>query len=99
MRHIAATWGFTREGAIWHAKNCKLIDADVAESLVADPARSTTVSGLSTDFEQPPARHNAESLGLDVSMLVEGYISDLVLRAYKAEAISRGRAQEILTMD
>jgi hypothetical protein len=92
---LAYDWGFTYEGAVWHAKNIELISDDEAQRLIAE-RRQATVQPL---FEQPVARDLLTDYcdPSELSALVHGLVSDLARASYEAGLISRGRAREILT--
>lgn len=97
VAEIAATWGFTGMGAVWHAKNCELIPAAAAERLAHDPA----VAGLAPadhDFERERTSR-WDALGadpVDVTSLCAGLIAELALEAADKGAITINRAHEIL---
>lgn len=97
---IAREWGFTLEGAVWHAKNIELIETGTAEELLADVAwrsRSTRIPG---NWEPALHRDDPRDHGLDVETgpLIGGLLQDLVLQALRIGAISAGRAGELLTI-
>ncbi|MCX4244751.1 helix-turn-helix domain-containing protein [Paraliomyxa miuraensis] len=97
---IAREWGFTLEGAVWHAKNVGIIDAETTEQLLANVAwrsRSTRIPG---NWEPELPRDDPRDHGLDVevSPIVSGLLQDLVLQAHRSGAISSGRAREILAL-
>jgi hypothetical protein len=96
VKNLAYTWGFTFEGAVWHAKNLKLIGPDDATMLIAERRTAT----LQPCFERPIRRISLEGLceADEASPVVLGLVSDLVVRAQAEGVISRGRAREILTM-
>lgn len=94
---LAAYWGLSFEGAIWHAKNCRLIHADTADRLAAMdhptglPAdqfeRQETASlWWSTDSELPE----------NPTSLMAGLAARLVMEALEDSLISLGRAKELL---
>ncbi len=93
VRVVGERWGLSAEGAVWHCKNCKLIEADVAEYL------SRNLPKVARDRSLEP---RIERLVLDAaspaepSPLCRGLLSDLVVRAYAADHISIGRARELL---
>jgi Zn-dependent peptidase ImmA (M78 family) len=92
---LARRWGLSWQGAVWHAKNCDLISPAKAESLQSEAERQE----WQDDFErrQPPPGHPTTIAGTAISSLCRGKLSDLVLEALEAGAISRGRALEIVT--
>ncbi|MCB9610800.1 MAG: ImmA/IrrE family metallo-endopeptidase, partial [Polyangiaceae bacterium] len=83
VRELAEGWGFTMEGAAWHAKNCGLIDGESAEAL----AGSGTQIGRGA-FEP----HEPQFLGM-----AGGLILSLVEEAVAKDVISEGRLREILS--
>ncbi len=92
---LANRWGLSWRGATWHAKNCNLIPSSTAEFLIADGGPPQVWQG---DFEQQEARRDQVSLeGIETSLLCRGRLAEIVVEAYEAGAISRGRAREILT--
>jgi Zn-dependent peptidase ImmA (M78 family) len=97
---IAREWGFTLEGAVWHAKNVELVSGDDADALIADVAWRSGRSRIPGAWEPEVARDDPRDHGLDVdvSPLVGGLVQDLVLRAYRLGEISSGRAREILAV-
>jgi Zn-dependent peptidase ImmA (M78 family)/transcriptional regulator with XRE-family HTH domain len=97
---IARDWGFTLEGAVWHAKNIGLVEAEVAEALLADVAWRSRSARIPGNWEPELPRDDPRDHGLDVetSPLVGGLLQDLVLQAYRNGSISAGRAREILTI-
>lgn len=102
---IAAQWGFTVEGAIWHAKNCGVVDDMRAQKLIHDPdfrSRAGTEARAEARkkvWEPEGDYRDPRDLGLDVetSALAGGLIEALVLQAWELGHISAGRVSEILT--
>ncbi len=95
-RELAETWGLTFTGAVWHAKNLKLIDAETADELQRRPHPNVTVGGFEEDLPRtPPAKAGLE---VEATALTSGLLSDLALGACGDGLISRGRAREILTL-
>jgi hypothetical protein len=95
---MAAYWGLSFEGAIWHAKSCGLIRSETAEDL-----RNREIQPI-----LPMDRFEKE--GVDLSLLsahpelqekltplMKGLATKLVLEALDCSAISLGRAKELLT--
>lgn len=107
---LAKRWGLSRQGAVWHAKNCGIITSATAELLAREPrAEIASESGPATEessesradwqdeFEASHSTRSHFSLeGMPTSKLCEGHIADLVGMALEAGAISEGRAREIL---
>lgn len=93
---LAYNWGFTYEGAVWHAKNIELIDDQDAERLIAERRSATVQPMFEGPVERTPVSEYCEPS--DLSSLVHGLVSDLVHASHEAGIISRGRAREILTM-
>jgi Zn-dependent peptidase ImmA (M78 family) len=102
VRQVASHWGLSYIGAVWHAKNCRLINAQTAERLLAEADRPEG-DPWDGDFESGrgagPALGVRERLEPDqtLSPLVDGLAGQLVLDALDAGAISKGRAREILS--
>ncbi len=91
---LGSEWGLSFEGAAWHAKNVGHISNPVAEQLRREPERVP-----SEDFEQDLPRLPSDVCEPEeVSPLVSGLLSDLVIRAYSAEMITAGRARELLLL-
>jgi Zn-dependent peptidase ImmA (M78 family)/transcriptional regulator with XRE-family HTH domain len=91
---LAYGWGFSYEGAAWHAKNLELITPEEASALVRAP-KAVSAPG----FEDPIDRRDPLKLGLEAEAtpLTAGLISDRILLALSNELISRGRAAELLS--
>ncbi|MBI4700000.1 MAG: ImmA/IrrE family metallo-endopeptidase [Deltaproteobacteria bacterium] len=94
VRNIAQQWGFSREGATWHAKSCGVISPEEAEALVKQGDAPTGYC----EWESTPPRLPPSAVGVAdaASPLVEGLVQDLVVRAFQEGAISSGRARELL---
>jgi Zn-dependent peptidase ImmA (M78 family) len=92
---LAYQWGFSYEGAAWHAKNLELVTPEEADALVRSP-KTVAPQG----FEDPIPRPSASRCGLEVSAnpLTSGLISDRILSALANGLISRARAAEMLTL-
>lgn len=99
IERLARHWGFSKHGAIWHAKNCRLISSRIADELYQD--RSATERLWMSDFEGGRTGDATVALAVSselldrVSSLWAGLGAQLVARAYEAGAISAGRAREI----
>jgi Zn-dependent peptidase ImmA (M78 family) len=96
VKDLAYTWGFTLEGATWHAKNLKLISQDDATELVNERRTATLQPSCERPIRRLPVDVILESA--EASPLTRGLVSDLAMRALAEGIISRGRAREILTM-
>jgi transcriptional regulator with XRE-family HTH domain len=94
VAHLAATWGFTWMGAVWHAKNCELIPGPAAERLAHAPA-----FGGPHDFERELPRRwdTSEPESMEVTSLCAGLIGELALDAADKGIITSNRAREILS--
>ena len=92
VRQIALDWGFTYEGAAWHAKNLGHVSVAKARDLTQQRGPRET------NFEPLVVRQPVPDLHLDVeaSRLAKGLISDWTARAFNEGLISAGRAREIL---
>jgi len=96
---LAAYWGLSFEGAIWHAKNCCLIHADTADKLAA---RDLTTVLPADQFErkEPASRRWSVDSGLseNPNSLMEGLAARVVMEALEDTLISLGRAKELLAL-
>jgi len=97
VRLLAAQWGLSFEGAVWHAKNCQVISPEKAEELAK-------VSRPNIPYEQfeassadvPPSRVHS-SLPDRPTDLWEGWATETVLSALDAGYISVALANELLS--
>jgi len=98
VHEMAAYWGVSFEGAIWHAKNCGLIGSEIADDLISRDIQATL----------PMDRFEREGVDLsllsahpelqeNVTPLMKGLATKMVLEALDCSAISLGRAKELLT--
>jgi Zn-dependent peptidase ImmA (M78 family)/transcriptional regulator with XRE-family HTH domain len=94
VRRLAATWGLSFEGAVWHAKNAGLLAALDPDELLTW-AKAASVDG---DFEHVPARHFTPDLveAEDIEPFVVGLLAELVVQAAQEDLITPARAREIL---
>lgn len=94
---IAAHWGLSFEGAIWHAKNCGLIEPEIADQLAAidRPVVMPAHRFESTENGSPLWRAYPE-LQEYLTPFMEGWAATLVVEALKDSVISLGRAKELL---
>lgn len=98
VHEMAEFWGLSLEGATWHAKNCGLIRSETAEDLIARdiqtilPMDRFEVEGVDVSLlsGHPELQEN-------VTPLMKGLATRLVLEALDCSAISLGRAKELLT--
>lgn len=98
VKALAEEWGFSFEGAAWHAKNCQIISAQKAEEL-ASQRRKPTISYERFETSQagaPPAMVDA-SLPNQPAELWDGWATEIVLSAMDEGCISVGRARELLS--
>lgn len=99
---VAQTWGMSLSGAAHHAANVGLISKDLAADIESDKAwRQANAKSL----EDPARWENirprldaASAMGVTPNLLVQGLVSDLVVRACEDGHITRGRAREILRL-
>ena len=95
---MAETWGFSFEGAAWHAKNCGIIEPSEADRL-AGMHRKPIVSLVDfehrEDFYPPKMVHS--DLPEEAAPLWQGWASVVVIEALQEGHISVGRARELLT--
>ena len=100
VRSLARHWGFSHDGAVWHAKNCELISPSMAEELYQE--REVTERRWMSRFEAGrlddsfPLSDIQTEIQQQVSPLWAGLAAEIVGRAYEAGLISSGRAREIL---
>lgn len=87
---LGEKWGLSFEGAVWHAKNLKLIHPTIAEKL---KQRTRTVRP--DDFESEIGR---VEIDLEPTPLVRGLLSDTAVAAAELGVISRGRLKEIFAL-
>jgi len=101
VRLLARHWGLSRDGAVWHAKNCGLITPRMADDLYRE--RGAAESRWISNFEGGRSGgvylllSLPDVIGEDVSPLWAGLGAEIVRRAYEAGTISAGRAREILS--
>lgn len=100
VKALAKRWGFSLDGAVWHAKNCRIIGASDARHLVVELSRDR--HDWEQDFESGrPADEcwNPHRLGdvEVVSPIFAGQIGRLTEQAAASGIISEGRAREILS--
>lgn len=94
VRMLAERWGFSVHGAIWHAKNCAIIQARTAAEL---NRRAPTEDHAWSDRFEDGASFDRASDARETVDISRGLLSHLVAEAATASVISEGRAQEILT--
>ena len=96
--NAASPWGFSFEGAVWHAKNCGLVEPELAEKLAGMPRRPLIPLEEFEPLEDfyPPAMVHPD-LPERAAPLWQGWASVLVLEALEDGHISIGRACELLT--
>lgn len=100
VQALAETWGFSFEGAAWHAKNCGLIESAEADRL-AELQRKPLISlgNFEVREDDYPLSMVHETLPEKTAPLWRGWASIVVLGALEEGHISLGRAREILTWD
>jgi Zn-dependent peptidase ImmA (M78 family) len=87
----ASHWGFSYQGAVWHLKNCGLVDAGRADALSTRSAPE-----LPADQFEAEAAMGSPDMPVKASALMEGWAARLVSEALSGELISAGRARELL---
>ena len=94
---LAHHWGLSFEGAVWHAKNCGLIDPETADKIAMMPTQPELPSDEfeSGDSGFPPSMVNPD-LPDQVSPLMDRWATTVVVEALEASVISLGRAKELL---
>jgi Zn-dependent peptidase ImmA (M78 family) len=94
---LAVHWGLSFEGAIWHAKNCELIESETAN--VLDAAQMQPYMPIDR-FEReeigPSLLRAYPELRENLAPLMEGLATKLVVEALEDSVISFGRAKELL---
>jgi Zn-dependent peptidase ImmA (M78 family) len=100
VHSLARHWGFSKDGAVWHAKNCDLISSKIAEDLyqehqVSERRWVSRFEGGRMDDVCPTPDIRTDILD-QVPPLWAGLGAEIIGRAYEAGAISAGRAREIL---
>lgn len=95
--HLAAYWGLSFEGAIWHAKNCALIQPEVANDLAAiDIQPELPRDRFEREMTDDSLLKSHPEIQPRPSPLMEGFASKLVMEMLEDSAISLGRANELL---
>jgi len=100
IQALATDWGLSFEGAVWHAKNCDILDAQEADHL-ASLSRKPRIDLKSFENSQaglPPTMFHS-SLPERPAPLWDGWASELVLAALEEGHITAGRARELLTWE
>jgi Zn-dependent peptidase ImmA (M78 family) len=100
VHSLARHWGFSKDGAVWHAKNCGLISSQIAEDLyhehqVSERRWMSGFEGGRMDDACPTPDIRTDILD-EVPPLWAGLGTEIIGRAYEAGVISVGRAREIL---
>jgi len=94
---LAAHWGLSFEGAIWHAKNCALIQPEMADDLAAmDIQRDMPMDRFEREEIGSSLLSNHPELEGNLAPLMEGLAAKLVVEALEDSVISLGRAKELL---
>ena len=98
IKSLAETWGFSFEGAAWHAKNCGIIEPAEADRLANLPRKPAISLEAFKHNEEPccPNMFHAE-LPEEAAPLWQGWACILALGALEEGLISVGRARELLT--
>jgi Zn-dependent peptidase ImmA (M78 family) len=98
VKAMAAHWGLSFEGAVWHAKNCELIDGQSADDLARMPDRPRIeLDGFETTASGVPPGMLHDSLPDEPAPLWEGWAAEVVVSALEEGCITAGRARELLT--
>ncbi len=94
---LASQWGMSFQGANWHAKNCGLINPDIADQIDAMGKQPTLPAERfeANESGSSPLMAHPE-LPKDPAPLMEGWAARLVVEALEAHVISLGRAKELL---
>lgn len=97
-RALGAHWGLSFKGAAWHAKNCEVLDATVAESLASRSGGEwIDLSHFdATPIWMPPEMMNPD-LPEEAAEPWQGSATEIVLAALDEGHITVGRARELLT--
>lgn len=106
VEELARRWGFSFTGAVWHAKNCRIIQARTAERLGRQgPESGFERHSWEEEFESGRGGEDVVSpLGLPgasqvPSAVFRGLVGSLALKAAATGVISEGRAEEILSWE
>ena len=98
VQAMAEHWGLSFEGAVWHAKNCKIVQPAEAVRLAALPRKPVvSLGGFESEEDfYPPAMFHRD-LPAKAAPLWQGWATIVVLDALDEGRISVGRARELLT--
>ncbi len=95
---LASHWGLSFLGAIWHARNCKLIATEVAYELAEiDIQPDMPMDRFETEPVCPPSLAAYPELQENLSPLMKGLAAKVVIDALEDSTISLGRAKELLS--
>lgn len=95
---LARHWGFSLRGAVWHAKNCGIIQARTAEALSRSVPEGEHSWADEFEVAEPDSEGPAlETFGDGISPFARGLLADLAAEAATAGVISAGRGREIVT--
>jgi Zn-dependent peptidase ImmA (M78 family) len=96
---LAERWGLSYFGAIWHAKNCGIIQSRTAHDLKEASATEPQPWAKHFEIERQSAlarlKFSHDEM-IEISDLGRGLIAELAADAATAGSISQGRAREIL---
>lgn len=106
VEELARRWGFSFTGAVWHAKNCRILQPGTAERLSQQgPGPGFERHSWEEEFESGRGAEDVVSPpGLPdpsraPSAIVRGLVGSLALKAAATGVISEGRAEEILSWE
>ncbi len=98
VESLARYWGLSFEGAVWHAKNCGVIEADVAEALAATPGpRRVDLEGFTVEAPSMRPADVHPDLPERAADPWDGAAAEIILAALGEGHITAGRARELLT--
>ncbi|GEM_PF-4598911 len=92
-QHLMDRWGFSKQGAAWHAKNIRRFPHE----RVAEIEDATRVRGGTPPVFRVP-RPSAERPFPNLHPLTTGLVERVVMRAWREGLIGRQRAVEILSL-
>jgi len=92
----ASHWGLSYEGAVWHLKNCGLVEPLAAEALIKLHVPDLPAEQFETEAQMAFPKMFDPELPEKASSLMDGWATKVICDALDAELISFGRAEELL---
>jgi len=103
VRSIAKDWGFSWEGAAWHARNCNYIGPEKAKQLSSQgyrPRDEDWDESFETEMSSGyPPQLMSSDLPSEVSDVCKGKAELIISSAYMQGDVSLGRARELLSWE